>query len=168
MIGYFNQTYVNLHSLSHRMSTAVRSSFSGARTASQSNERKRPFLPPLAATRREEVLSMTEKEKRTIMDMRAAGKQRFTTLQRLPTKLHTTGGGMRRHPPAFGSLFRFERTKRRPGRLVPQGASTLLRPARFAGTRAKAPLSQTSFPGTAPCRPRAHPPSAFTVTSGGS
>ena len=50
-------------------------SFSGENTASQSNERKRPFLPLLAATRREEVFSMTEKEKRTILDMRAAGKQ---------------------------------------------------------------------------------------------
>ena len=36
---------------------------------------ERPFLPPLAATRREEVFSMTEKEKRTIRDMRAAGRQ---------------------------------------------------------------------------------------------
>ena len=57
------------------MSTAARSFFSGERTALQSNKRKRPFLPPLAATWREEFLSMTEKEKRTIMDMRAVGKQ---------------------------------------------------------------------------------------------
>jgi DNA-binding NarL/FixJ family response regulator len=32
-------------------------------------------LPLLAATRREEVFSLAEKEKRTILDMRAAGKQ---------------------------------------------------------------------------------------------
>ena len=32
-------------------------------------------MPPLVATRREEVFSMTDNEKRTILDMRAAGKQ---------------------------------------------------------------------------------------------
>ena len=56
---------------------APRSSFSGGRIASRSVKICRicPILPPLVATiRRRYFIMMTEKEKKTILDMRDAGK----------------------------------------------------------------------------------------------